>query len=75
MNFEIIEIQEEFIRLDNLLKFGGITSTGGQAKFLIQGGSVLVNDEICTQRGKKMRNGDKATYNGKILEVLQVESP
>ena len=75
MSIEKIEITEEFIRLDNLLKFAGITSTGGQAKFLIQGGAVLVNDEICTQRGKKMRNGDKATYNGKTLEVLQVESP
>ncbi len=74
MTIEKIEITEEFIRLDNLLKFGGITATGGQAKVLIQGGHILVNEEICTQRGKKMRDGDKASYNGKILEVCKVDN-
>lgn len=53
---------EEFIRLDSLLKMGG--GTGGMAKVAIQGGKVKVNGEICTMRGKKMRDGDYAEYNG-----------
>lgn len=73
MSTEKIEISEEFIRLDNLLKFGGLSETGGQAKVLIQSGYVKVNGEICTQRGKKMRNGDKAEYNGRILEVCSID--
>lgn len=73
MSIEKIEISEEFIRLDNLLKFGGLSETGGQAKVLIQSGYVKVNGEICTQRGKKMRNGDKAEYNGIILEVCSID--
>ena len=69
MQKEIIEINEEFIRLQDLLKFAGITPTGGQAKYLIQNGEILVNGEVCTMRGKKMRNGDTAEYNGKLVEV------
>jgi ribosome-associated protein len=55
---ENIEIKTEFIRLDSLLKFAGLTETGGEAKTLIQDGFVAVNGEICTQRGKKLRPGD-----------------
>lgn len=51
-------IRDEFIRLDAALKFSGVIGTGGQAKMVIQDGLVLVNDEVCTMRGKKLRNGD-----------------
>lgn len=51
-------IKEDFIRLDSALKFSGIMGTGGQAKMVIQDGLVMVNDEVCTMRGKKLRNGD-----------------
>lgn len=61
---EIIEIDTEFIRLDAMLKLGGAFDTGGQAKFVIQNGGVAVNGEICTMRGKKMRDGDFAELNG-----------
>ncbi len=55
---ENITIKTEFIRLDGFLKFKGIAETGGQAKQFIQDGIVKVNGEICTARGKKIRNGD-----------------
>ena len=64
MKTEIVTIDSEFIRLDALLKLGGAVETGGQAKLVIQGGQVLVNGELCTMWGKKMRPGDKAQYNG-----------
>ena len=60
MKNEIITITTEFIRLDALLKLGGALDTGGQAKFVIQTGEVEVNGEVCTMRGKKMRDGDYA---------------
>lgn len=64
-----IKINEDFIRLDSLLKFSGIAQTGGQAKVLVQKGEVSVNGEICTMRGKKMRKGDRAQYKESIIEV------
>ncbi len=72
MRTEIIKIDTEFIRLDNLLKFAGCVDTGGAAKFLIQDGRVLVNGEVCTMRGKKMRNGDKAQIEDLIIEVTSL---
>ncbi len=56
-----ISITTEFIKLDALLKFSGLAETGGEAKILIQNGEVLVNGEVCTMRGKKIRSGDKVS--------------
>lgn len=66
---EIIKINEEFIRLDSLMKFSGLCNSGGRAKFLIQGGEVKLNGEVCTMRGKKIRPGDRIEYKGRTIEV------
>lgn len=66
---EKIKIETEFIRLDSFLKLSGMVDTGGQAKFLIQGGEVLVNRETCLMRGKKLRPGDMVAYAGKEFQV------
>ncbi|MDD5795419.1 MAG: RNA-binding S4 domain-containing protein [Oscillospiraceae bacterium] len=70
MKYEKIEINEEFIRLDSLLKFSGLAETGGHAKIIVQNGQVKVNGQVCTMRGKKMRKGDKAEYDGCTVEVV-----
>ena len=64
-----IKIDTEFIKLDSLLKLSGIAMTGGQAKIIIQNGDVKVNGEVCTQRGKKIRPGDKVSAFSEIIEV------
>lgn len=58
-----IVITTEFIRLDALMKFEGLAETGGHAKILIQDGEVKVNGEICTSRGKKIKDGDVVTFD------------
>ena len=70
MQKETVKIQTEFIKLDALLKFAGVTETGGEAKEAIQAGEVKVNGEVCTMRGKKLRPGDKAALDGVELEVV-----
>ncbi len=62
--------EEEFIRLDNALKLSGSVMTGGQAKIAIQNGEVLLNGEVCTMRGKKIRRGDTIEYEDMQLEVF-----
>ena len=57
-----IFIKDDFIKLDAALKFSGVIGTGGQAKMVIQDGLVLVNGEVCTMRGKKLRNGDTVEF-------------
>ncbi len=63
-------LNEEFIRLDALLKVTGSVQTGGHAKLVIQDGKVRVNGEVCTQRGKKLRKGDVVEY-GLVQTTLQ----
>ena len=65
---EII-INDDFIRLDSLMKLSDTVSTGGHAKIVIQNGEVKVNGKICTMRGKKMREGDFFTFNGNKVTV------
>lgn len=64
-----IKIKDEYIKLDSLLKFANLVSSGGEAKILIADGQVLVNDEICTQRGKKLYSGDKISLAGEIVII------
>lgn len=59
---EEIKINTEFIKLDALLKFASLVGSGGEAKMLIQEGRVLVNGEVCTMRGKKIRSGDVVKF-------------
>ena len=51
-------LESEYIRLDDLLKLMGCVETGGQAKVLIQSGGVLLDGDVCTMRGKKLRGGE-----------------
>ena len=59
MRTERTEINTDFIKLDSLLKFAGLTETGGNAKAVIAEGRIKVNGEVCTQRGRKIFPGDK----------------
>ena len=62
-------IRTEFIRLDALLKLSSLAGTGGEAKVLIQNGEVTVNGEVCTMRGKKIREGDTVALGDKSVTV------
>ncbi|MGL5381383.1 RNA-binding S4 domain-containing protein [Clostridium sp.] len=64
-----INITTEFIKLDQLMKFADMVQSGGEAKMLIAQGLVLVNGEICTQRGKKIRQGDEVEFDGETYSI------
>ena len=59
-----ITITTEFIKLQDLMKFADMVSSGGEAKVLIQEGEVSVNGEVCLQRGRKIRPGDVVSFQG-----------
>lgn len=62
------------IKLDQFLKFVGISSTGGQAKIMIVNGEVKVNGEVETRRGRKLSADDTVTVVGKTFKVGDVIS-
>lgn len=59
-----IFIDTDYIRLDAALKLADLVQSGGHAKTVILNEEVKVNGEICTMRGKKLREGDLATFQG-----------
>ena len=68
---EKITIETEYIKLDSLLKFAAVVGTGGEAKYVISEGMVTVNGEVCTMRGKKLRPGDKVSFQGLDFGVVK----
>ena len=64
-----VEITTEYIKLESFLKLANAVESGGMAKNLIQDGYVLVNGEVCTMRGKKLRDGDLVTFEGQTYRV------
>ena len=68
-----ITITTEFIKLQDLLKFANLVETGGEAKECVQSGEVMVNGEICTMRGKKIRPGDVVVFDGLELTVAYAD--
>lgn len=65
-----IKISTEFIKLDAFLKWAAIASSGSEAKLYIQDGLVKVNNEICTQRGKKLKIGDVVSFDDSDFEII-----
>lgn len=53
-----VEINTEYIKLDQFLKLEDIVETGGSAKAFISDNTILVNGEFENRRGRKLRNGD-----------------
>ena len=68
---EKISIETEYIKLDSMLKYAAVAGTGVEAKFVINEGLVFVNGEVCTQRGKKLRPGDRVEFQGMSFEIVQ----
>lgn len=64
-----VKIDTEYIKLDQLLKFSELADTGGIAKEVIQNGEVLVNGEVETRRGKKIRKEDVVEFRGEKVVV------
>lgn len=72
MSARKVSISTPYIALDQLLKWAGLVMSGGEARGFILEGSVLVNGEAETRRGRKLRNGDKVLFKGQEIEI---ESP
>lgn len=64
-----VRIRGEYITLGQLLKEEGLIQTGGAAKYFLRENEVLVNGQVDTRRGKKLRAGDEVIVpnHGKLL--------
>lgn len=69
-----IIIEEDFIRMDHLMKLVGMVSSGGEAKHVIQNGDVKFNGEVCIMRGKKVRVGDTVEFDNQTILIVSKEN-
>jgi|GEM_PF-143678 len=68
-NERVVAVREIPIELCQFLKFGGLASSGGEAKQLIGEGSVLLNGAVETRKRKKLTIGDRVTVEGQSIIV------
>lgn len=52
------------------MKLAGLVSEGFEAKHIIADGKVKVGGEVCTQRGKKLYEGDVFSFEGEDYVVV-----
>ena len=57
-----IEIKQEPIELNKLMKFESLVSSGGEANSAIVGGLVKVNGVTETRKRKKLMTGDVVEF-------------
>ena len=66
-----IYIRSEAIELFKILKFEGLVASGGEAKMVIAEGLVQVNDQIETQKRKKINSWDEISFNNETFLVAR----
>ena len=62
---------EGLLVLGQLLKAAGLAGSGGEAKHLVQSGSVRVNGEVEVRRGRRLQPGDLVTASGRTVRVVE----
>lgn len=67
-----IKISTPFIKLDQLIKFAGISFDGAEAKEMVKQGLVSVNGEEELRRGRKLYEDDvvKVDLGDEVYEII-----
>lgn len=63
-HIEDVPIRDQSIRLGQFLKLGNLIDSGSDAKELMIQGSVTVNGEVETRRGRQLVPGDVVGLGG-----------
>ena len=66
----IAELETEFVELYKILKFEGLSDSGGNAKQAIADGLVSVNGKVETRKRKKIRAGDQIDFIDHHIDVI-----
>ena len=61
---------QEYIQLNNLLKFLDLVNSGGEAKIRIQNEEVIVDGQIELRVRNKLRKGAIVEFDGTVIHVL-----
>ena len=65
-----LAITGPYIELYKILKLENLAASGGEAKYLIGEGMVLVNGQVETRKRRKTVAGDIVEYNGEQIMLI-----
>jgi ribosome-associated protein len=63
------ELNAEYIELIKLLKLLQLVESGGQAKLVVEEGSVYLNGEVEYRKRAKIRPGDVIEFDGQQILI------
>jgi ribosome-associated protein len=69
-----VEIVMEPVELYKILKFENLAASGGEAKFRIQAGHVMVNGQTEHRKRRKIRHGDVIQTPEAVLTIVKTEN-
>jgi len=65
-----LEIETEYIELDQALKLAALVGSGGEAKMAIHSGWAKVNGAAEFRRGRKLRDGDVLEFADVVVTIV-----
>ena len=65
-----VPVDDGAIRLGQFLKLANLIDSGAEAKTVISGGRVRVNDEVEVRRGRQLQAGDIIDIGGRQARVV-----
>jgi len=65
-----VPVDDGAIRLGQFLKLANLIDSGAEAKSVIAGGRVRVNDEVEVRRGRQLQAGDIVDIGGRQARVV-----
>lgn len=60
----------DYIQLNNLLKWAKVVGTGGEANIRIENGEVMVNGVVETRKCHKLRKGAVVIFGNDEIKVI-----
>lgn len=66
-----VAIETEYITLGQFLKMVNLIHSGGEAKLFIATNEIVVDGEIETRRGRKLREGSRVTVGNQDYVVIR----
>ena len=69
-----VYIQTEYIKLQQVLILAGLEDQGSDVKYYLSENMVYVNNDLATERGKKIRHGDIVEVKGVGAVEVELES-
>ncbi len=64
------KIEGEYIELIQLLKATGLAQTGGHAKWMVDEGEIILNNEVEIRKRAKLRSGDVVRFDTFTINLI-----